>query len=359
MIKQSIVDVVIAFLTLFICIGPVEATVINFDDLPQGLVPNGYAGLTWGTSILSRPYADSTSFAVSNNTVNSTPHSSPNFVLNGYGVPDLWFEFPSPVSFNGAWFSAPKNNSNAAQKIRFVDNLGHTSNWLTLSDTPQYLAANFTGSKRIYVQPTLMISGSQTNGGWFNMDDILYGDISSLITNGFSINLTGTGSGSVNSTPSGYIACSYTPQTGICSSTQPFHTSFTLTASPSDDSQFISWGGACNGCSGFSCEVTLESDKSCSATINILPLVRLVGPTYYASITKAYADLPEGTSATMQTQAVEFNGEVDFNLNIPLTLKGGYVDSNFSTRNGYTIINGAMTIKSGSVIVDSIILRSM
>jgi hypothetical protein len=85
--------------------------------------------------------------------------------------------------------------------------------------------------------------------------------------------------------------------------------------------------------------------------------VRIAGPIFYANITKAYARLPEGDSATMQTQAVEFTEDVDLNSDIPLTLIGGYDDPSFSTRNGYTILHGAMTIKRGSVIVDRIILR--
>jgi len=356
MIKHAIAIAICALFISLHCFGFAYATVISFDDLNQGPVPNSYAGLTWGTSILSRPYADSTSFSVDSNPEYSTPHSSPNFILNGYGVPELWFEFPAPVSFNGAWFAAPKNNSFAAQKIRFVDDLGHTSNWLELTNTPQYLSANFYGSKKIYVQPTLVFNVNQINGGWYSMDDIQYESISSPSTHAFSISLTGTGSGAVNSDPSGYIACTYAPQTGTCASTQPVNTSFTLIASPGVDSQLIDWGGACSTCNGLTCEVTLDSDKSCSATINILPLVRIAGPAFFASVTKAYAQLSEGDSATIQTQAVELNDDVDLNRSIPLTLIGGY-DPGFSARNGFTILHGTMTIKRGTLIADRILVR--
>lgn len=356
MVKHTIAIAIFALCISLHCFGFANAAVISFDELNQGMVPDGYAGLTWGTSILSRPYADSTSFSVNSDSGYSTPHSSPNIVVNGYGVPDLWFEFPAPVSFNGAWFAVPKNNSFAAQKIRFVDDLGQTSSWLELTEATQYLSANFSGSTKIYVQPTLIINGIQTDGGWYTMDDIQYESISNPSTHSFSITLSGTGNGAVNSDPSGYIACTYAPQTGTCASTLPVNTSFTLIASPSDDSRFIGWGGACNACSGLSCEVTLDSDKSCSATINNMPLVQITGPAFYASITKAYAQLSEGGSATMQTQAVELTEDVDLNHNIPLTLIGGY-DPGFSTRNGYTILHGIMTIKRGSLIVDRIIVR--
>ena len=127
-------------------------TVINFDDLGEGLVPSGYAGLTWGTSTLSKPHADSTSFYISSDQTYATPQSAPNYLINGYGVPDLWFEFSAPVNFRGAWFASAKTNSLAAQKVRLVDDSGRTSAWLELTDLPQYLEADFPGSKRIYVQ---------------------------------------------------------------------------------------------------------------------------------------------------------------------------------------------------------------
>ncbi len=151
-----------------------NSTVISFDDLGQGLVPDSYAGITWGTSTLSQPYADSTSFVVMNDPTYATPNSSPNFVINGYGVPDLWFEFSSPVTFQGAWFSSPLNNGYAAEKVRFVDNLGQTSQWLGLLDTPQFLAADFLNSTKIFIEPILTFSGTEINGGWYATDDITY-----------------------------------------------------------------------------------------------------------------------------------------------------------------------------------------
>ncbi len=178
MIRFISVQVLLIAAILLKAAGSLSATVINFDDLDQGaVVPNNYAGLTWGTSTLSRPYADFTSFVVNGNMDYSTPHSSPNFILNGYGVPDLWFEFPSPANFCGAWLAAPKIERFPAQKVRFADDLGQTSVWLELTDTPQYLAANFSGSRKIYVQPAGVYpggSGGLTDGGWYTMDDIAY-----------------------------------------------------------------------------------------------------------------------------------------------------------------------------------------
>ena len=157
-----------------------NAVVVTFDNLSGGTVPKGYADITWGTSTLSKPDADSTFFQVSSRIDYSSPHSSPNFVLNGYGVPDLWFQFAYPVNFHGAWLAAPKANPLAAQKVRFVDDTGHMSDWLQLSETPQYLSAEFSSSKIVYVQPRGVFGGVESNGGWYTLDDITYSTMASM-----------------------------------------------------------------------------------------------------------------------------------------------------------------------------------
>lgn len=252
MINLIRTKIIIALFMSLICIESEGATVIDFDDLSHGLVPVGYAGLTWGTSILARPDADTTSFHASNNTTYSTPHSLPNYILNGYGVPDLWFEFPSPVIFNGAWMAFPRNNIFSAQKVRFVDDSGLTSNWLELTDSPQFLEANFYGSKRIYVQPIGRYSGVQAtggwggdgwvNGGWYTMDDITYeiaGSADCGSSNGHSFtevpttNLCNTGTPSIVSIDNEVLnwSCKGSGTFSNCSSILSDFTQPTLTVS--------------------------------------------------------------------------------------------------------------------------------
>lgn len=171
-----------------------------------------------------------------------------------------------------------------------------------------------------------------------------------------AVTLSGSGSGSVNSTPSGPIACSWPPQGGKCSTIQPVNTQLTLIATPGSDSGFGGWGGACSSCPALSCPVTIDSDKSCSSVFNVLPLIRLSGPEYYGSIIKAYAGLADGSASTMQAQAVEFTENVDLAKNIPLTLQGGY-NSIFSLCTGFTTLHGTLTVSRGSLIADRLILR--
>ena len=79
-------------------------------------------------------------------------------------------------------------------------------------------------------------------------------------TTTFTLNVSknGTGTGKVTSNPAG-IDCGLT-----CSAIYIYNTIITLTATPSIDSTFTGWGGACSGTG--TCTVTMESIKSVSAT---------------------------------------------------------------------------------------------
>jgi len=81
----------------------------------------------------------------------------------------------------------------------------------------------------------------------------------------FTVVKTGTGSGTVTSSPAG-IECG-----GACSQRYASGTSISLTAVPSAGSQFSGWSGACTGADPNSCAVTLISDQSVTATFAIPP----------------------------------------------------------------------------------------
>ncbi|MBI3305117.1 fibronectin type III domain-containing protein [Candidatus Parcubacteria bacterium] len=89
--------------------------------------------------------------------------------------------------------------------------------------------------------------------------------LSTLISYILTINKSGSGNGTVTSSPAG-IDCGST-----CSKDYPFDTVVTLTASASGGSTFDAWSGA--GCSGSgTCIVTMAAAKSVTATFNLPPI---------------------------------------------------------------------------------------
>ena len=167
---------------LVVCLAVVSATVaqaaiVDFEGLPHasltGIYAN-YAGVTWGTSTTRTTYSGNLPWWADSNSSYSTPHSGANYVYNGGGVDDLWFDFGSQVSFTGAWFAHGFGSlqfGGWASDVRFRDDLGNYSSWLSLSTTPQWLNASFAGATKIWVERAPL----STNNLWYTMDDVTYG----------------------------------------------------------------------------------------------------------------------------------------------------------------------------------------
>ncbi len=102
-----------------------------------------------------------------------------------------------------------------------------------------------------------------------------------------------------------------------------------------------------------------ETDNQYSKTINVaqacsnMPAKR--AGTYYSTLANAYGAATNGD--TIQLQGVNFTESLTFNRSIAVTLMGGY-DCNYSTDNLTSVIDGAMTISSGTVTVDNLTLIS-
>ncbi len=85
-------------------------------------------------------------------------------------------------------------------------------------------------------------------------------------TQKLTVQITGTGSGTVASSPAG-INC----RSGTCSATFGQNRSVTLTASPDTNHSFASWSGDCGGTSR-TATVTLSADRTCTARFNKPPV---------------------------------------------------------------------------------------
>ena len=143
-----------------------------------------------------------------------------------------------------------------------------------------------------------------------------------------TVNLAGTGSGSVSSNPLG-ISCNPT-----CSTTFAYDTVVTLTPSVGADSTFTGWSGACAGTGG--CSVTMNQARSVTATFTRNPqqlTVSLAG-----SGTGSVTSNPAGISCS-PTCTTTF----PFNTVVTLTPAAG-VDSFFAGWSGACTGTGGCSV---------------
>jgi hypothetical protein len=172
-----------------------------------------------------------------------------------------------------------------------------------------------------------------------------------------NVSITGTGSGSVYSVPSGPISCHYSPFTGTCSTIQANGTTIELSASPDGgDSVFSGWSGACTNSVG-NCTVVLDEDKTVTATFSPAPLAK-IGTTPFDTIQAAYGAAALSGSTIMLKEGDHSSalGTLSAIDNKSVTIQGGY-NAQYDARSGSTTILGPLTLGLGSLILDSVGIR--
>ncbi|MAT41461.1 MAG: hypothetical protein CL609_03895 [Anaerolineaceae bacterium] len=145
-----------------------------------------------------------------------------------------------------------------------------------------------------------------------------------------TVNLDGTGSGEVSSSPAG-ISC------GVdCQESYNYDTEVTLTATPEDGSTFVGWSGACTNTTG-DCVVILDEAKSVTAnfTLNQYDLTVNLDGTGNGFVTSS----PVGINCGLDCQE-------KYNFNTEVTLTATSEDG--STFAGW---NGACTNITGDCVV--------
>jgi hypothetical protein len=188
-----------------------------------------------------------------------------------------------------------------------------------------------------------------------NTVSVLLNSIPSLYT--LTVNLAGTGGGSVIGAAQGYsnTSCEKAVSGSCTPAVYLKGTLVTLTATPDWKSAFNGWIGV-DSSAGNTAEITLNTNRSVTATLDHINKVNLKpSDTSYASIQDAYKD---GTSGgTIQAQDYYFLESValaDSNIT-EITLSGG-MDSSYTTSPGYSTIQG-LFVRSGKVNVKNVKIR--
>jgi hypothetical protein len=178
-----------------------------------------------------------------------------------------------------------------------------------------------------------------------------YGPVLSYLT----ISLTGTGSGTVNSTTAGAtFAC----DSMSCQRYYNRGAMVNLAASPSSGSVFAGWSGACSNATG-DCSVVMDGHRSVTATFNRLPPpFRISSGTEnsFDSFFDAYMAVQEETPATIQVRGSEVTEEINLNRDVAVLLKGGF-DADFAAIDGFMTLQGKLVISRGSLRVERLMIR--
>lgn len=227
----------------------------------------------------------------------------------------------------------------------------------------QYAPAGYNAAK---VLGSLNYAGSSQGataiGSYTITPDGLYSDqlgydisfISGVLNiNGYWLTLGISGSGTVNSSNGSGLG--YACNTATCTAV-PFGSgdTVTLTATGSNSS-FSNWSEDYVSISNPG-SITMDTNKAVTATFAPDPAkVKIDGDsTPYYSINTALA--APAQDATIKATATGFTENVTMQNSHTLTLKGGYSDSNFTSQTGNSTINGTLTISSGTLIVDRVVM---
>ncbi|SJZ88633.1 delta-60 repeat domain-containing protein [Trichlorobacter thiogenes] len=160
-----------------------------------------------------------------------------------------------------------------------------------------------------------------------------------------TVNLSGSGAGSVISTPVG-IDC----PAASCSGQFTSGSTVTLTAVPNASSALVGWIG-CQTTNGTVCGVIMNVPREVTAVFDSAKAQ--IGTTRYASLAEAFAT-NFGT-----TPILLLAGNLGESLTVTksATLKGGY-DAHFTwLPDSFTIMNAPLTVKAGTLTVDRITVK--
>ncbi len=205
--------------------------------------------------------------------------------------------------------------------------------WEAYSSSKIVTASGASGTKTLYVR----FKDLAGNVSIVSNDSIIFTPL-------FSLNLTVSGDGTVNSDPSGFSCGSTT-----CTTSYPSGTGLILMATTGTNFIFNGWSGACSGTGN--CLLTINGVTSVTATFTEADKAR-IGTVPYASLTAAFA---KAASGQIKARAIEFIESLSVAL--PTIFKGGW-NAEFGSNSGsFTTLKGTLTIRTGSLTVEGLVIR--
>jgi uncharacterized delta-60 repeat protein len=171
-----------------------------------------------------------------------------------------------------------------------------------------------------------------------------------LLPADYQVSVTVSGSGLVESTPSGIST------SGSTSARFATGLPVTLHATPADYSVFVGWTGACSGTGD--CLVAMTNDRTVIATFAEDTARSTYIPTgsgvYSPSIQAAYDASADGD--VIRLWGIDFTEDVLCFVDKKISLGGGY-NEGYVAQNGITVLHGSLMIRNGVVNVDRLVLR--
>lgn len=167
-----------------------------------------------------------------------------------------------------------------------------------------------------------------------------------------TVNLAGTGSGTVTATSGMTLACA-SPSTS-CNGSAPYGTSVTLEATASLGSTFGGWSGACTGTP---CTFSLAGDRTVTAAFTLQQNLR-IGSGYYGTLKSAITSAANNDVILARNMTLpDLTNDATFDrAGVTATLRGGYTDDAFSSRTAtdFTAVTAPLTIVNGTLIADQV-----
>ena len=187
-----------------------------------------------------------------------------------------------------------------------------------------------------------------------NISEPLAKTVTILPTASLTVEISGTGGGSVTSSPSG-ITCTYPPVNAVCTAEFPFNSMVSLLPAPNGDSLLTAWGVACSGAGA--CEVKMADNLGVTAVLTYVEPVQLActtPPKRYTLLQQAYDEAPNG--CLIQVRAITLSGDLALNAAKSVSIRGGY-DTSFANIIGMTGLKGKLSILKGGAVVEYLEIR--